>query len=99
MCNQKGYSACTCNHTILDAIHYVCSFLGKMAQTVASLLGKVKEWGKGMAHLLNVPFSVFQETEHLLESSTTSPREGLAGARAVPLSTPIAAALVLSILF
>ena len=84
---------------ILDAIHYMYSFLGKMAQSVASLLGKVKEWGKGMAHLLNVPFSVFQETEHLLESSTTSPREGLAGARAFQLSTPIAAALVLSILF
>ena len=58
-----------------------------MAQSLVSLFGKVKEWGMGMAaHLLNVPFSVFQETKHLLESSTTSPREDLAGARAVLLS-------------
>ena len=70
-----------------------------MAQSLVPLLGKVKEWGMGMAHLLNVPFSVFQETKHLLELSTTSPREGLAGARTVLLSTPVAAALVLSILF
>ena len=70
-----------------------------MAQSLVPLLGKVKEWGMGMTHLLNVPFSVFQETKHLLELSTTSPREGLVGARAVLLSTQIAAALVLSILF
>ena len=41
------YSAFKCNHTVLDATRYLCSILGQMAQSVASLLGKVEECGMG----------------------------------------------------